>query len=213
MVQELELNHDVRASASGNSLILSAFEPAHLERIVELVKELDVPQDNAPEFGGFLSQLSGNRGAADVRLNPKGHSFKVEGFDVANATGQWVPAVGFGDRLKAFRAKQAYLRKQIELQREKLKLLERRLEQREKAAGTYFRDTKSETPENKIEAPKDSGKSNGLFGATQIELVPETDAIVIRGHKKDVQRVTGDRGRNRKEGGRIGAGRPAVNIR
>ncbi|MEL6108039.1 MAG: hypothetical protein AAFU85_18595 [Planctomycetota bacterium] len=183
VVQELGMLQNVNVSATGDSLVLSGSEPAELDRIAELAMKLDVPPKSATLFGGGRLPQSPAVRATESRLGALPRRAR-------NSTNNPLLPAASGtleDEEKAFRAKQSYLRKQIELQRQKLEMLERRLEERELAAKKYFSAAKANRN------PKKTPPANsqfGLLGETEIQVNPELGTIIMRGKKDDVETVT-----------------------
>ena len=78
--------------------------------------------------------------------------------------------------IELFRAQQDFLKQQIALQRKKLELLERKLIEREKLAKEHFEN----------QASKVSGNPSA-----NIEYLPETNIVILRGEKDAVEDLSG----------------------
>ncbi|MEO1524597.1 MAG: hypothetical protein AAFX06_04135 [Planctomycetota bacterium] len=186
VLQELQLDRELTVSASGQSLVLSGEDTDALDEVMKLITELDVPQaiqssnlaqgDNiVPQ--PFVEGMKSDEEAIGFYSNLQRQ--RETGTRVRRAANSEQLPVTIQEQAKAFRAKQAYLRKQIELQREKLKMLERRLEERERLAERYFRAANVD--------PSLDTEIGALIGDATIEFVDET--IIVRGKEQDVKRV------------------------
>lgn len=156
-----ELGINARATATGNSLIFKTADVDQTKELIALFQRIDVPMSEEKSSSPRVTEAIGNAFGATSMEQLR----TVE--EIA----------------EAFKAKQAMLRMQIELQREKLRMLEQRLEKREKIAQEYFSKLETQAPELSANAKL------GLRGDVKLKFIPEKEMIVARGNEASIRRA------------------------
>lgn len=174
ILNDLELTEEIRATPAGKTLVVRTYSKAALDRTEALLARLDVKDSIVP--GDTEINV-----ATNARLTT---AEQVRATNITNARPRPKRVGSLAEQRAAFEAQQSYLRKQIELQRLRLAGLEKRLKEREKQAQEYFNRLSQ-----KATSPADSQGNSVLSGATTIDVIPESDVMIIRGKKEDVEAV------------------------